>query len=90
MAIVWLEGLGQLKNPVTSYGIELATFRLVTYYLNQLRYRVPPPNLQYVPQVMNRGPQLFRYFNDVAPQNSVSSPYCGGTGPYGHLPRRLA
>jgi hypothetical protein len=36
-AIVWLEGLGQLKNPVTSSGIETATLQL-----NQLRYRVPP------------------------------------------------
>jgi hypothetical protein len=37
-----LEGLGQLKNPVISLGIEPATFRLVAYCLNQLRYRVPP------------------------------------------------
>jgi hypothetical protein len=28
-AIVRLEGLGQLNNPVTSLGIEPATFRLV-------------------------------------------------------------
>jgi hypothetical protein len=26
---VWLEGLGQLKNPMTSSGIEPATIRLV-------------------------------------------------------------
>jgi hypothetical protein len=26
---VWLEGLGQLKNPITSLGIEPATFRRV-------------------------------------------------------------
>jgi hypothetical protein len=37
-AILWLEGLGQLKNPVTSSGIESATFRLVVYCLNQLHY----------------------------------------------------
>jgi hypothetical protein len=37
-AIVWLEGLGQLKNPVTASGIELATFQLVAHCLNQLRY----------------------------------------------------
>jgi hypothetical protein len=30
-AIVRLEGLAQLKNPVTSWGIEPATFRLVAY-----------------------------------------------------------
>jgi hypothetical protein len=28
-AIVRLEGLGQLENPMTSLGIELMTFRLV-------------------------------------------------------------
>jgi hypothetical protein len=30
-----LEGLGQLKNPMTSSGIEPTTFRLVEQYLNQ-------------------------------------------------------
>jgi hypothetical protein len=39
-AIVRLEGLGQLKNPMTSSEIEPATFRLVAYCLNQLRYHV--------------------------------------------------
>jgi hypothetical protein len=29
MAIVQLEGLGQLKNPVTSLGIDPATFQLI-------------------------------------------------------------
>jgi hypothetical protein len=29
MAIVWLQGLGQLKNAITSAGIEPATFRIV-------------------------------------------------------------
>jgi hypothetical protein len=29
--IVWLEGLGQLKNPITSSEIEPATFRLVAW-----------------------------------------------------------
>jgi hypothetical protein len=42
-AIVRLEGLSQLKNPMTSSGIEPATIRLVAYRLNQLRYRMPPP-----------------------------------------------
>jgi hypothetical protein len=27
--VLWLEGLGQLKNPVTSSGIKPATFQLV-------------------------------------------------------------
>jgi hypothetical protein len=31
---VRLEGLDQLKDPVTSSGIKLATFRLVAYCLN--------------------------------------------------------
>jgi hypothetical protein len=40
-AIVRLEGLGKLKNPMTSSGFEPTTFRLVALCLNQLRYRVP-------------------------------------------------
>jgi hypothetical protein len=44
--IVRLEGLGQLKNPMTSLGFEPATFRLVALCLNQLRYRVPPFSTQ--------------------------------------------
>jgi hypothetical protein len=39
-AIVRLEGLGQLKNPVTSSGIEHVTFRIGAYCLDQLPYRV--------------------------------------------------
>jgi hypothetical protein len=38
---VRLEILGQLKNPKTSAGIEIAFLRLVAKRLNQLRYRVP-------------------------------------------------
>jgi hypothetical protein len=41
-AIVQLKGLGQLKNLVSSSGIEPRTFRLVAWCLNQLRFRVPP------------------------------------------------
>jgi hypothetical protein len=37
-----LEGLGKLKNPITSSGIEPATFWLVGQRFNQLRYRVSP------------------------------------------------
>jgi hypothetical protein len=36
-----LEGLGKLKNPMATSGLEPVTFRLVAYDLNQLRYRVP-------------------------------------------------
>jgi hypothetical protein len=39
--IVRLEGLGELKDPMTSSGIEPETFWLVALCLNQLRYRVP-------------------------------------------------
>jgi hypothetical protein len=35
-----MEGLGNVKNPVTLSGIETATFRLVAY-VNQLRYSLP-------------------------------------------------
>jgi hypothetical protein len=41
---VRLEGLGQLKKS-TSSGLEPATFRLLAYCLNQLRYRVTPKYL---------------------------------------------
>jgi hypothetical protein len=37
-----MEGLGQLKNPVISLGIEPVTFQLIGRCLNQLRYHVPP------------------------------------------------
>jgi hypothetical protein len=33
---VGLEGLGQLKNPMTSSVIEYATIRLAAYCLNQV------------------------------------------------------
>jgi hypothetical protein len=39
-AILHLEGLGQLKHPVTSSGIVPATFWLVAECLNQLRYHM--------------------------------------------------
>jgi hypothetical protein len=41
---VRLEGLGQLKNPMTSSEIEPAIFRFVAQCLNQLRYHVPRPS----------------------------------------------
>jgi hypothetical protein len=37
---VRLEGLGQLKMPMTSSRIESATFLFVANSLNQLRYRL--------------------------------------------------
>jgi hypothetical protein len=48
MAIMLLEVLGQLKNLMTSWGFEPATFRLVTKCLNQLRYRVTPNTYIYI------------------------------------------
>jgi hypothetical protein len=41
MAKVQLEGLGQLKYPMT-LGTKPATFRFVAQHPNQLRYRVTP------------------------------------------------
>jgi hypothetical protein len=38
-----LEGLGKLKTP-PHLRLESATIRLVAWYLNQLRYRVPHIN----------------------------------------------
>jgi hypothetical protein len=46
-ATVWLERLGQLKNPMTSSGCEPTTFCLVAQCLNQLCYSVPPYKLHY-------------------------------------------
>jgi hypothetical protein len=37
-AVMKLEGLDQLKNQMTSLGIELATFQLVEEFLKQLCY----------------------------------------------------
>jgi hypothetical protein len=45
---VRLEGLGQLKNPMTSSGIEPATFRLVAQCPNQLRYLMPLVNFKWL------------------------------------------
>jgi hypothetical protein len=39
---VRLEGLDQLKNPMTLSGLKPATFRLASQCVNQLLYRVPP------------------------------------------------
>jgi hypothetical protein len=40
-AIMWLEGLGQWKIPVTPSGMETATSRLVAQCINKLRHQVP-------------------------------------------------
>jgi hypothetical protein len=40
--MVLLEGLGKLKNPMTSSRIEPAIVQLVAKCLNQPRYRMPP------------------------------------------------
>jgi hypothetical protein len=42
---VRLEGLGQLKNSMTSSGIVPAIIRLVAQCLNKIRYRVPRKTL---------------------------------------------
>jgi hypothetical protein len=43
--MVLLEGLGQLKNPITSWGFDPATFQLVAQCLHQLGYHVPPQQI---------------------------------------------
>jgi hypothetical protein len=54
-----LEGLGPMKNPMTSSRIEPATFRLVAWCLNQLRYRVHHINNIYLLKL-----DLIRYFSN--------------------------
>jgi hypothetical protein len=49
-----LEGLGQLKNPMTLSGLEPATFRLVAECLNQLRYRVSVTNKEILENVFRK------------------------------------
>jgi hypothetical protein len=39
--ILRLEGLSQLQNRITSWGIEPATFQLPAYWINKLLFRVP-------------------------------------------------
>jgi hypothetical protein len=41
MEIMRLKGLGPLKNPMNSSGIEPTTFLLVAQCLNEMRYRLP-------------------------------------------------
>jgi hypothetical protein len=61
---VQLEGLGQLKNPVILSEIEPATFRLVAWCLNQLRYRVPPISIVtlYTTRLVHSLDLTFPYF----------------------------
>jgi hypothetical protein len=49
-AIVWLEGLGQLKNPMASSGIESVTFRLVVMMPQPTTLQRAPHNV--VPLVL--------------------------------------
>jgi hypothetical protein len=59
---VWLEGLGQLKYSMTSSGIEPATFRLIAYCLNQLRYYVPQKKNDLVKNTVNLNRAPFQEF----------------------------
>jgi hypothetical protein len=57
---VRLEGLGQLKNPVASSGFDPATYWLVAFCLNQIRYRVPHELIILCYEIIN-GPWTDQY-----------------------------
>jgi hypothetical protein len=88
--IGWLEGLGQLKNPVTSSGIEPATFRLVADCLNQLRYRVHPWNSHSFVKWQGNSATFLCHINEVSfifPYDGISllSLCWKKIGVWGHL-----
>jgi hypothetical protein len=56
---VWLEDLGQLKNPVIPFGIEHATFWLVEQFLNQLHYDVATNLCCYTKLIMRMEGNIF-------------------------------
>jgi hypothetical protein len=69
---VRLEGLSKLRNPVTSSGIEPATFQIVAQCLNQLRYRAPlNAECQANDRLSNHGAYgadiIFAYFLSLSP-----------------------
>jgi hypothetical protein len=61
-SIVWLEWLGQMKNPETSSGIEPVSSRFVALCLNQLRYRMPHIYIYIYVLTLNSNSKL-EYFN---------------------------
>jgi hypothetical protein len=82
-------GLGQLKNAVTSTGIESVTFQPVTWCLKQLHYRIPIHYFVYGKQGVryvktycslcnNLGQNIcgaLRYVDNIDPSNMMN--HCG-------------
>jgi hypothetical protein len=80
-AIIRLERLGLLKNRMTSLEFEPATFRLVVWCLNQLRYRVPP--LPHFPSVFQT--ILFSYHARVLRVLPISYSVIWFINPHVHM-----
>jgi len=53
-ATVRPEGLCQWKIPMTSSGIEPATFRLLAHCLNQLRHHMPPRTSEKISMLLTK------------------------------------
>jgi hypothetical protein len=91
-ATVRPEGLCQWKIPVTSPGIEPATFRLVAQCLNQLRHRVTQHQMRWH-IIIREGPRskwswlIWKYCNGILvawlriPQVLIISQYIWTCGP---------